>query len=347
MTPPMESDDHLPMSVAKIFICLILGFSFVLGIPGNSLVIWTICGQMKKRPPTVVLILHLAVADLLILLTLPIWIYSFAKHWLFGIGVCKGLVFVVYCSLYASVFFIMCLSLERFLAVVHPFALQRWKKTMVIHLVVATIWFFSVILGSIIIPFQTIDDTVAGPQCATREYATPSQEVIHLLSETILGFMVPFTVICTCYICVGKRIGVMACPSKRRSAKLIASVVAIFCLCWFPHHFFNLLTVISVLLEDSNAEASQTLEKVSETGAWIAGAIVFIGSCINPLLYAFAARNIRSSARLTKLSKLFEQVGPSERQQQSNLETPSLDEKEETFISANTGESECTPVPSA
>lgn len=346
MTPPTEIDDHLPMSVAKIFICFILGCSFVLGIPGNSLVIWTICGRMKKRPPTVVLILHLAVADLLILLTLPIWIYSFANHWVFGIGACKGLVFIIYCSLYASIFFIMCLSLERLLAVSHPFVLQRWKKTMVIHLVVATIWFFSVVLGSTIIPFQTIDDTMAVSQCATREYATHSQEVIHLLSETILGFVVPFTIICSCYICVGKRIGVMACPSKRRSAKLIASVVVIFCLCWFPHHFFNLLTVISVLLEDSNSEASQTLEKISEAGAWIAGAIIFISSCINPLLYAFSARNIRSSARFTKLSKLFEQVSPSERQE-SSLETPSPGEKEESLISANTGESECTPVSSA
>lgn len=345
MTPPMEIDDHLPMSVAKIFICSILGFSFVLGIPGNSLVIWTICGRMKKRPPTVVFILHLAVADLLILLTLPIWIYSFSNHWLFGTGACKGLVFVIYCSLYASIFFIMCLSLERFLAVSHPFVLQRWKKTMVIHLVVAMIWFFSVILGSTIIPFQTIDDRMAGSQCATREYATHSQEVIHLLSETILGFVVPFTIICTCYICVGKRIGVMACPSKRRSTKLITLVVVIFSLCWFPHHFFNLLTVISVLLEDSNANASKTLEKISEAGAWIAGAIIFISSCINPLLYAFAARNIRSSDRFTKLSKLFEQVGPSEKQE-SNLETPSPDEKEESLISGNTGESESTPVSS-
>ncbi|KAM3828794.1 leukotriene B4 receptor 1-like [Vipera latastei] len=332
MTPPTEIDDHLPMSVAKIFICLILGFSFVLGIPGNSLVIWTICGRMKKKPPTVVLILQLAVADLLILVTLPIWIYSFANQWLFGIGACKGLVFVIYCSLYASVFFVMCLSLERFLAVVHPFALQRWKKTVVIHLVVVMIWFFSIVLGSAIIPFQAIDDTVGGLQCATREYATDSQEVIHLLSESILGFVVPFAVICTCYIYVGKRIGVMACPSKRRSAKLITSVVVTFCLCWFPHHFFNLVTVISVLLQDSNSETVQTLEKISEAGVWIAGAVIFISSCINPLLYAFAARNIRSNAKFTKLSKLFEQVAPSDRQE-SKLETPSPDEKEESLTS--------------
>ncbi|XP_070617781.1 leukotriene B4 receptor 1-like [Erythrolamprus reginae] len=345
MTPPTGIDDHLPMTVANISICLILGFSFVLGIPGNSLVIWTICGRMKKRPPTVVLILQLAVADLLILLTLPIWIYSFANHWLFGTAACKGLVFVVYCSLYASIFFIMCLSLERFLAVGHPFLLRRWKKTMVIHLVVAMIWFFSIVLGSTIIPFQTIDDHAAGSQCATREYATRSQEVFHLLSETILGFVVPFTVICTCYICVGRRIRVMAGPSKSRATKLIASVVVIFCLCWFPHHFFNLLTVSSVLLEGSNGDVSQTLEAISQTGAWIAGAIIFISSCINPLLYAFAARNIRNSARFSKLSKLFEQVGSLETQE-SNLGAPSPDEIEESLTSGNTEESEATPVSS-
>ncbi|XP_007444248.1 leukotriene B4 receptor 1-like [Python bivittatus] len=332
MTPSEETDDHLPLSVAKIFVCFILSLSFVLGIPGNSLVIWTICTQMKKKPPTAVLILHLAVADLLVLLTLPIWIYSLANQWLFGVSACKGLVFVIYCSMYASIFLITCLSLERFLAVIHPFALQRWKKTTVIYLVIIIIWLFSIVLGSTVIPFQTTDETHAGLQCAAREYATVSQEVIHLLSETILGFIVPFTIISICYIYVGKRIGVMACPSKRRSARLITSVVVIFCLCWFPHHFINLITVISVLMQDSIPETAKALENISNAGVWIAGAIIFISSCINPLLYAFAARNIRSSARFTKLSKLFEQVSPSERQE-STQETTSPNEKEETLTS--------------
>lgn len=64
--------------------CVILGLSFLVGAPGNVLVIWTILRHVKQRSHTVVIILHLAVADLLVLITLPLWIYSLVHTWVFG-----------------------------------------------------------------------------------------------------------------------------------------------------------------------------------------------------------------------------------------------------------------------
>ncbi|CAB1450213.1 unnamed protein product [Pleuronectes platessa] len=75
--------------------CVILGLSFLVGAPGNLLVIWTILRHIKQRSHTVVLILHLAVADLLVLITLPLWIYSLAHSWVFGEASCKAIVFVI------------------------------------------------------------------------------------------------------------------------------------------------------------------------------------------------------------------------------------------------------------
>ncbi|KAK9542552.1 hypothetical protein VZT92_000404 [Zoarces viviparus] len=75
--------------------CVILGLSFLVGAPGNLLVIWTILRHVKQRSHTVVLILHLAVADLLVLITLPLWIYSLVHTWVFGEALCKALVYIV------------------------------------------------------------------------------------------------------------------------------------------------------------------------------------------------------------------------------------------------------------
>nr|XP_020661401.1 leukotriene B4 receptor 1-like [Pogona vitticeps] len=329
MSSPEETSDHPSLSVARTVVCAILGLSFAVGVPGNSFVIWTICGQMKERTPTVVLILHLSIADLLVLVTMPLWIYSFASAWTFGIVACKALAFVVYCSMYVSIFLITALSLERFLAISYPFAAQRWKKKTTTPLAVFLIWFLSIAFGATIVPFQEMVDTEGGLQCAARSYDNNSQEAACLLLETVVGFILPFAIISTCYACIGRRIGRMTCPSKRRSARLMASVVIAFGLCWFPHHVFNLLSVASLLTEDPHPEASQALGRVAEMGVYIASSVAFISSCINPLLYAFAARNVRSSARFTKFSKLFEQINPVSRQE-SPKETPYPNEQEKT-----------------
>ncbi|KAH0619503.1 hypothetical protein JD844_000175 [Phrynosoma platyrhinos] len=333
MNSPEDSNDHLSLTIPRILVCVVLSLAFVIGVPGNSFVVWTICRRMKQRPSTVILILHLAIADLLVLVTMPIWIYSFANTWLFQIGTCKALVFAVYCSMYASIFLITALSLERFVAVFYPFAVQRWKKKTITHLVVLIIWLLSVAFGATIIPFQEIDDTEVGLQCTARIYDTNSQQVACLLVETTVGFIIPFAIISICYICIGRRIREMARPPKQRSAKLIASVVMAFGLCWFPHHIFNLISIASALMEHSHPEMADALEKISAIGVYIAGSVAFMSSCINPLLYAFAARNIRSSVRLTKLSRLLEQMSPLAKQE-SAKEAPLPNGKEETWTNS-------------
>ncbi|XP_066493634.1 leukotriene B4 receptor 1-like [Tiliqua scincoides] len=324
-----DSQDHLPWVIA---VCTILSLAFVVGIPGNAFVIWTICGRMKQRSATVVLILNLAIADLLVLGTLPIWIYSIAHTWLFGLVACRFLTFLVYCSMYASIFLIMALSLERFIAVFYPFAAQRWKKKRATYAGVLTIWFLSIAFGAVVIPFRGTVSEDTGLDCMSYNYTSNSQLTACLLLETLVGFVIPFAIISTCYVCVGRRIGKMTCPSRRRSARLISSVVVAFALCWLPHHVFNTISVVSALMEDSYPETARELEDISNMGVYIAGAVAFLSSCINPLLYAFAARNFQSSVRLAKLSKLFEQMAPSVRQE-ATKEATSLTGKEETLTS--------------
>ncbi|EMP41253.1 leukotriene B4 receptor 1-like [Chelonia mydas] len=301
-----EENSHLTWDSERSVVCTILSLSFAIGIPGNSIVIWTICGKVKQRSPTVMLILNLAISDILVLVTLPVWIYSFANTWLFGVTFCKTLVSVVYCSMYASVFIITTLSLERFMAVFYPFMIQRWKNKAVILKVVFLIWLLSVAFGASIIPFQEIEETKIGQQCTYRNYTSDQQKILCLLLETIVGFVIPFVIISTCYVCVERRINTMTYSSRQRSARLIASVIVAFAVCWLPHHLFNIIEIVSTQIVGSNQKMSLALDEVSEMGVYISGSLAFISSCINPLLYAFAARNFQSHLRFAKMFKLFE-----------------------------------------
>ncbi|KAG7256465.1 hypothetical protein CRUP_028254 [Coryphaenoides rupestris] len=288
--------------------CVILGLAFLVGAPGNLLVIWTIWQHVQKRSHTVILILNLAVADLLVLITLPLWIYSLANSWVFGEASCKAMVYVINACMFGSIFLITTMSVERFLAVRHPFASADWKRKGSLSKVLAVLWFAAFLLSVPVIPTQMVDGEPGQEQCLYRAYTSEGQEALCLLLETLLGYVVPLAVLVVCYGCLCSRITQMALKSKRKSTVLIGSVVVVFTVCWTPHHVGNLLSLVQLAIKGSHPAAAKGLDSARDTMTFIAGALVFISSMLNPMLYMFAARSFRSSVRDMGIEKLFRHI---------------------------------------
>ncbi|XP_078524373.1 leukotriene B4 receptor 1-like [Lissotriton helveticus] len=331
-TEESVSPEHITWGFERPTVCAILGLAFLIGVPGNLIVIWSICRNLKQKSSTVLLILNLAISDILVLATLPVWIYSFANQWVFGIPFCKILVYLIYCSMYSSVFFVTALSVERYLAVFHPFSMRIWKRNSFALKFILLIWVAAFLFGIPILPVQETEELGDALQCTCRNYASGTQAAGLLMLETLAGFVIPFCVICTCYACIGRRIRQMTYTAKRRSETLITSVVIAFAVCWMPHHVFNLLSVASVMLETSDPEMAATLDDITHMGVFISGALAFISSFINPLLYAFAARKFRNHVRLDKCAKLFELLSHSTREDSVSVrESSHMKETNEVF----------------
>lgn len=288
--------------------CVILGLSFLVGTPGNLLVIWTIVKHIKERSHTVVLILHLAAADLLVLITLPLWIYSLARSWVFGEISCKAMVFMINACMYSSVFLITLMSVERFVAVRYPFASADWKRKKALSKVLMALWTAAFMFSIPVIPTQVVEDDAGEDRCLSRVYASGSQELVFVLLETLVGYIFPFSILVVCYGCLCSRITQMTFKSKRKSTVLIASVVVVFAVCWTPHHIGNILSLLILATEGSFQDTANSLETVRSTMTFIAGAMVFISSTVNPVLYMFAARSFRSSLSDTGIQKLFRHI---------------------------------------
>ncbi|XP_064191905.1 leukotriene B4 receptor 1 [Anguilla rostrata] len=310
-TLPSEGTELEVWVTGMAVTCVILVLSFLVGAPGNLLVIWTILRHVKQRSHTLVLILHLAVADLLVLVTLPLWIYSLAHSWVFGKGMCKAMVYVINSSMYGSVFIITVMSVERFVAIRYPFASVSWRKRDLLSKVLLVLWALAFLFSVPIIPTQALGEVEGREQCLVREYTSKSQEVVCLLLETLVGFVIPFSVLVVCYSCVCSRIAQMTIKAKQKSTLLITSVVVVFGLCWTPHHVGNVLSLVAIAIGEWHPGAAKSLEDASGTMAFIAGAMAFISSTANPLLYMFAARTFRSSLRDTGMRKLFRHISSS------------------------------------
>lgn len=100
---------------------LILSIVFLLGVPGNLFIIWSILARARKRSVTTLLILNLACADgFLMCLTIFFIIYLAKQNWIFGGVMCKVLFYLCNTNMYASIMIITLMSLHRLVAVVWP-----------------------------------------------------------------------------------------------------------------------------------------------------------------------------------------------------------------------------------
>ncbi|RXN17359.1 type-1 angiotensin II receptor-like protein [Labeo rohita] len=101
----------------------LMGLCFMVGVPGNIAVIIFIVRHFKKDNFTVHLMLNLAAADILCLITLPVWIYSQLQS--IDQATCTFFKILVYWSMYSSVITVTMLSVYRCLRIRHP---QLWSR---------------------------------------------------------------------------------------------------------------------------------------------------------------------------------------------------------------------------
>ncbi|XP_069377890.1 leukotriene B4 receptor 1-like [Paralichthys olivaceus] len=275
--------------------CVILSLSFLVGVPGNLLVIWTILRHVKRHSHTLVLILHLAAADLLVLITLPLWIYSLAHSWVFGEASCKAIVYIITVCMFSSIFFITLMSVERFLALCHPFLMMCWKIKHAMNWCPVFLWLLAFILGVPVLLTQSLDKNDGSEQCFSREFSSVTQEIIILCLETFGGFVFPFIIITICYCLVTAQLRRMTYNTKQRSLVLVHTVVIAFSLCWFPYHIINIMDLVCILKSGSQHDC------VPDSFVLCSGALVFINSSLNPVLYFFLSRNFQGNSRLVRL----------------------------------------------
>ncbi|CAL8236372.1 unnamed protein product [Boreogadus saida] len=301
-TEPATKNLMEPLSsVGQTISATFLGLAFLLGAPGNLLVIWIIWRHVKPRTHTILLILHLAAADLLVLITLPLWIYSLVYSWVFGEVFCQTVVYVIHVCMYSSIFLITLMSIERFVAVRYPFVIQFSRTQTVLDVSLIAAWVLALLLGVPAILTQEVSEGVGGAQCLFRNFSSVAQERTIISLETIAGFVVPFTIMSICYCLVASQLRESRFQDKRKVLLLIASLVLAFTLCWLPHHINNIIQLVCTSRSRDSSCGSDGL-------TLIAGALVFVSSSVNPVLYAFAARRSKVRIRGLKIVRFFQEV---------------------------------------
>lgn len=293
----VESERLVSIIVPTIFAVIVL-----LGLLGNLLVILIILSDKHMRNTTNILILSLAVADLLfIIFCVPFTAAAYALPvWPFGSVWCKVVQYMIYVCAYASVYTLVLMSLDRYLAVVHAIRSMRIRTERNTWLVVAVIWVI-ITLGHI--PLLVQNDILQYLHFGEKRMTCtnvlhvndPHTGKIFFMSFLTFGYALPLGVVCLLYGFMLKRLLYGVVPggnqsqesirAKKRVTRMVIFVVITFALCWVP------IQIILVLQKYDSYPAS-----MASVGIHIASnCLAYMNSCVNPFLYALMSENFRRS----------------------------------------------------
>ncbi|XP_069040767.1 C-X-C chemokine receptor type 3-2 [Lepisosteus oculatus] len=276
------------------------GLVFALALLGNALVLAVLWRyRLARRGPcafslTDTFLLHLALADLLLGLTLPLYAAQWAREWTFGRAACKlaGAAFSL--NLHSGVLFLACISFDRYLAIVHA-ARPGWRRRPAhAQLACAGIWAACLGLSLVDVCYREVVPAPSfGGRLCLRAFHPDSSDRWRLALQALdvaLGFAAPLLVMLYCYAQIFRSLCLASRRQRQRSLRLIVSVVAAFLLTWAPYNAFLLA---DSLLRLELLPASCQLEAVLDVGTLAAESLGLAHCAVNPLLYAFVGVKFR------------------------------------------------------
>ncbi|XP_059401163.1 C3a anaphylatoxin chemotactic receptor-like [Carassius carassius] len=275
--------------------------TLILGVPGNAFVVY-VAGLKMKRTVNTVGFLNLAIADLLCCLSTLYYVIEskFNEHWPYGSIMCKIFHFVLHITMFASVFTLNLISLDRFTLVITPVWAQNHRSLFMARLSCAGAWILALILSLPFMILREIKTVNNNTYCLHYQrdidrYYFKMYRRISVI-RFVFGFLVPLMCITTCYGFIARKLGRSHFHSGRAFRIMLAVIVAFF-LCWLPYHIVDLIIMYG---EDSSSLVALAVDP-------LAVSLAYFNSCLNPILYAFMGHDFKSNVKLS-LRRVFERV---------------------------------------
>ncbi|XP_035487904.2 probable G-protein coupled receptor 25 [Scophthalmus maximus] len=298
-------NSHLQGS--NIFLPIVYCLIFLTGFLGNLFVI-TVMGCKGRRGGRLVdtFILNLALADLIFVLTLPLWAISASRggQWDFGPAgdlLCKLSSYIIAVNRFSNIFFLTCMSVDRYLAVVRLLDSRHLRSSRCIRSTCAAVWSSSLVLGIPSLLYRGVKPSDDGLFCVENSSSTFFLGLS--LTMTVLTFVLPVFIIVLCYGTILSHlnrhsvaaVNPRAEARRRHSVKMVLSIIVAFVVSWLP---FNIFKAIIVGLQLSNVDLSCDALSWQRNGLLISCCLAFLNSCVNPAIYFFLDNHFRQLAEI-------------------------------------------------
>lgn len=239
----IEFDENTKQVVLFVFYLAI----FVVGLVENILVICVNCRRSGRVGMLNLYILNMAVADLGIILSLPVWMLEVMLEytWLWGSFSCRFIHYFYLVNMYSSIFFLTSLSIDRYVTLTNTSSSWQRHQHRIRRAVCAGIWVLSAIIPlPEVVHIQLLDGSE--PMCLfLAPFETYSAWALAVaLSATILGFLLPFPLIAVFNILSACRLRRQGQTESRRHCLLMWAYIVVFAICWLPYQVTMLLLTL-------------------------------------------------------------------------------------------------------
>ncbi|XP_053545098.1 C5a anaphylatoxin chemotactic receptor 1 [Bombina bombina] len=263
---------------------------FILGLPGNALVVWMTAYEMKRTVNTV-WFLNLAIADLLCCLSVPFSIMGIIlrNHWPLGLFACKFIPSLLLINMYASVLILMVISMDRCALVIKPVWCQNHRSVKKASLACLVVWVLSLFLTSPSFIFRKTIIKSRDHITCSMDFSLTGEDQVKVetfiaVFRFLMGFLIPFLLITICYVVLVTRVNERFAQSGK-TMKVVITVITGFFVCWFPYHVAGL-----ILVSHPNSDLYKSTLKVDS----LLISIAFINSCMNPIIYVLMGQDFKS-----------------------------------------------------
>ncbi|XP_043271441.1 pyrokinin-1 receptor-like [Venturia canescens] len=296
---------------------------FFTGLIGNVSTCVVIARNRSMHTATNYYLFSLAISDLLLLISgLPPEMYFIWSHfpYVFGEIFCIIQSFAAETSANATVLTITAFTVERYVAICHPFLSHTMSKLSRAVKYVILIWLLALCLAipqaiqfGVVFIRDENGTAVPGTDTCSRKWVI-IQHAFEI--STILFFVAPMTIITVLYVLIGIKLrrsrlltsarrnqpvgsgtnrseyGRGRCASQRNVIRMLVAVVVAFFICWAPFHAQRLLAVYA---QSSEEESQAALSTVYTVLTYVSGVFYYLSTTVNPLLYNIMSNKFREA----------------------------------------------------
>lgn len=289
----------IQMPVGNLISMILYALVCIIGLFGNTLVIYAVLRFSKMQTVTNMYILNLAIADECFLIGIPFLIITMhLGEWTFGKAMCKAYMVSTSITQFTSSIFLFIMSADRYIAVCHPVSSTRYRSPFVAKIVAAFAWTASAVIMLPVMLYATTIEKESKKMTCNIEWPQDNEAgsgTTFTLYSLILGFAIPLSLILTFYSMVLRKLQTVGPKTRskekkrshRKVTKLVLTVITVYVLCWLPYW------ISQVALITSPPDMCNT--RLQITLFVLVGCLGYSNSAMNPILYAFLSDNFKKS----------------------------------------------------